>query len=139
MSEEWIDTTEAADILGFTRTWVATLCREGILEAEGGGRGRQWRILRDSVEELANANADPDDLERLKEEIERDQDEFEEAIEEGQKSWVEWLIDKAKQYGPGVLRVIAGIAYFLDFPNAASICNGLAEIIKASRRPQRRS
>ncbi len=133
MTEEWIDTTEAANILGFTRIWVATLCREGVLEAEGGGRGRSWRISRYSVEELANANADPDDLERLKEEIERDQAEGEEAIGIGEKSFVEWLIQKAKQYGPGTLRVVAGIAIMVSEPTTALICTGLAEIIEATR------
>lgn len=138
MNDDFVSASEAASILGVSYNWVTALCREGILEAKGGGKGRAWRISRDSVEEFArecSEDPDPDELENLLDEIENDQEEAAAAYRKGEESWVSWLVDKAKKYGPGALVVIGGIVTCNVDPvtGVAAICTGLAEILRESR------
>jgi hypothetical protein len=111
MAEEYVTTAEAATILGLTSGWVAALCRNGILEATGGGRGVLWLIQRSSVDEVAEERSKPVDedvLIAVAKEIEEDEEAQEYAKNKAEDSFRDRVISIAKGYGPGILLVVAG-------------------------------
>jgi hypothetical protein len=110
--EEYITTTEAAAFLGVNSGWVAALCRNGILEATGGGKGIQWSIKRSSVDELAEERRKPVDQQALADvarEIEEDEEAQEFAKQKAEDSFRDRVISISRRYGLGVVCIVAGI------------------------------
>jgi hypothetical protein len=144
MGEKYVTTAEAATILGFNTGWVAALCRNGLLEATGGGRGVLWLIKRSSVEELAEARSmpvDQEDLVAVAKEIEEDEEAQELAKEKAEDSFRDRVISIARRYGTSVLCVIAGALGHVIAPgNPISDCligAGLTVILtKAAESPK---
>jgi hypothetical protein len=111
MEEEYVTTADAATMLGVNSGWVAALCRTGILEASGGGRGVQWLIKRSSVDELVEERSKPvdqDDLAAVAKEIDEDEEAQEFAKEKAEESFRDRVISICKRYGIGILCVVAG-------------------------------
>jgi hypothetical protein len=116
MAGEYFTTAEAAIILGVSSGWVAALCRNGVLEATGGGRGVPLRIERASVNELADERKKPVDREAVaavKKEIEEDEEAQKLAKEKAEDSFKDKVIiiakrilRKVRQWGPLVIEVI---------------------------------
>jgi excisionase family DNA binding protein len=138
--QEYIDSLEAAKILGVSRAWVNALCRAGSLRAERGlGQGSPWRIERSSVDELAAKprKVDREDIEAVAEEIANDTRAKELANERAEESFWDRIFAIAKKYGFGTSMVVGGVVGHIVSPgNSIStqlISEGIEIIIKGWR------
>jgi hypothetical protein len=138
--EEHITTAEAAAILGVGSGWVAALCRNGVLNAAGGGKGAPWRIDQSSVHALAverSKPVDPMELENVAREIEEDREAQQLAKERAEESFRDRVISIAKRHGLGVLCVVAGVATTAWAPGnlvgPILITEGIRELIQRLR------
>jgi hypothetical protein len=100
--QDYISAAEAATILRVSPGWVAALCRSGLLEATGGGKGSAWSIQRSSVQELADDRAKritEDELHAVATEIQGDEEAQEHARRKANESFVRRAIGIAMKYG----------------------------------------
>jgi hypothetical protein len=126
MTDDFLTAQEAADILGYSPSWITWLCRSRVLKAEiGEGRGSPWKISRESVEEFASEDEEDVELDVL--------EEYLEDIEADGSDTQEGMLQIAFKYGPGVVKILIGLAGSV-FPPVIVIYEGVQDIINAKRK-----
>ena len=139
---EYINTSQAAEILGMSQGWVAAHCRAGNLKAErGAGQGSPWKIEKSSVDNLAAQlrKMDKDDIEAVAEEIANDSAARELAEAKAEESFLARISAIAKKYGFAASMVVAGVVGEVLFPgnrlSTQLISEGLKGVIHVWNTP----